>query len=361
MARRGGGRMVAVALLLLALGAAAVVAYVALTARRDRTPAPDPASASASVPAAEGPPAAAATPATIAPLVVRVLDVGQGDATLVTNGASRVLVDGGPSMRRMGELLDSLGLDGGTIDVVVLTHPHLDHHGGLRELFRTRRRIRVRYLFETRDPHPGVAIAELRDSIGARARRGELVIRDADDPCGDGRAVCTIALAGGARLHVLRPIPDDPDANDRSVPVKLVGPDSASFTMWLAGDAEHDATAWFDRVGYDDRPGMDVDVLKLGHHGSCNGTTPRYLQLTTPRWAIASLAARNEYGHVHAQTTAMLRAAGVPWYRTDRNGTITIEAPGTPGSGFTITPSRGRASLEGESDRRASQAACGDQ
>lgn len=294
----------------------------------------------------------------VAPVTVRVLDVGQGDATLITNGGSRVLVDGGPSTARLGELLDSLQLNDSTIDVVVLTHPHADHLSGLRELFRTRRHIRVRFFFENRDPYPGTTLAQLRDSVNARARRGELVIRDTDDPCGDGRAVCTITLRGGARLHVMRPDPHGDDANERSTPVKLVGPDSASFTMWLAGDAEREATAWFDSTDYDVRPGMDVDVLKADHHGSCNGTTRRYLQLTTPRWVIASLAARNEYGHMHTQTKAMLRAADIPWYRTDQNGTVTITSPGTPGSELAVTPSRGQPSASGPSDRRSSQDEC---
>lgn len=298
----------------------------------------------------------ARTPA--APLVVHVLDVGQGDATLVENGGSRVLIDGGPTMARFGRLLDSLALNGDTIDVVVLTHPHLDHLGGLRELFRSRRRIAVRYLFETRDPGTGTSLAQLRDSANARARRGELLLRDADDPCGDGRAVCTFTLRGGARLHVLRPQPRG-GVNDRSVPVKLVSADS-TFAMWLAGDAEREATAWFDRTDYDVRPGMDVDVLKLSHHGSCDGTTARLLRLASPRWAVASLAADNDYGHVHAQTTALLREAGVAWYRTDVNGTITIRAPGADGAPYTIAPSRGPAGATGRVDRRASRAACGD-
>lgn len=322
---------------------------------RDRPP-------TAGAPAAS--PGSATTPGestpsgdSIAPLTVRVLDVGQGDAILVENGASRVLVDGGPDLARMGRLLDSLGLRGQTIDVVVLTHPHYDHHSGLRALFDSRRRINVRFFFENLDPYPNAALATLRDSVTARATRGELVVRDTDDPCANGQPTCTITLRGGARLHIMRPYPKG-EPNQRSVALKLVGPDSASFSMWMAGDAEHDAIRWFDEQDYDVRPGMDVDVLKLDHHGSCNGITGRYLELTTPDWAVASLAARNEYGHMHAQTLSLLRAAGVPWYRTDQNGTITITSPGTPGGGYTITPSRGGRDTRGPSDRRSTQQGC---
>ena len=305
-------------------------------------------------PASPSAPAAVVRPA---PIVVRVLDVGQGDAILIENGGSRVLVDGGPDRARFGRLLDSLGLDDSTFDAVVLTHQHYDHHAGLRELFRTRRQIRVRYFFDNLDAYDNRALAELRDSVGARARRGELVVRDTDDPCADGRPTCTITLRGGARLHVLRPAPAG-DANDRSVAIKLVGPDSASFTMWLAGDAERGALAHFDRADYERRPGLDVTVAKAGHHGSCDAITRALLGWTTPEWVIATLATPNDYGYMHEQTKAMLRAARVPWYRTDANGTVTIRSPGTSGGGYTITPSRGTASMDGAMDRVSTQRAC---
>jgi competence protein ComEC len=294
-------------------------------------------------------------------LVVRVLDVGQGDATLVTNGTSTVLIDGGPDPRRLGRLLDSLGYRGRTIDAVVLTHQHFDHHSGLRALFETRRRIRVRYFFENKDPYPNEVLAQLRDSVSARVDRGELVWRDTDDPCSDGRPVCILTMTGGARIEILRPMPARsrrPEPNDRSTVVKLVGPDSASFTMWLGADAERGAIRWFDRTGYDERPGMRADVLKAGHHGSCDGVTRRYLALIAPDWVIVSLAAHNEYGHIHQQAKATYTAAGIPWYRTDQNGTITIRSPGTRGGGYTITPQRGSRSANGPSDRRSTQPDC---
>jgi competence protein ComEC len=291
-------------------------------------------------------------------VIVRVLDVGQGDATLIENGTSRVLIDGGPESTRMGELLDSLNLNGKTIDVVILTHEHADHLVGLRALFESARQIKVRFFFENQDAYTTVNLHALRDSVLARQERGELVYRDTDNPCANGRPICTITMNGGAKLHIMRPLPAPTDPNDRSVAVKLVGPDSAGFTMWLAGDAEHDAIAWFlGRARYAKDPGMRVDVLKADHHGSCNGVTDAYLDATHPSLVVASVG-NNGYGHMHEQAKAEYRAHGVPWYRTDQNGTIEIRAPGTPGSKYTVTVRRGAKNMRGKTDKRSTQEQC---
>jgi competence protein ComEC len=291
-------------------------------------------------------------------LIVRLLDVGQGDATYIRNGSSRVIIDGGPDPKAFGRYLDSLGLNNSTIDVVILSHQHLDHYRGLQELFRTTRHIHVRYFFENKDPAPAATLARLRDSILSRMDHDSLVYRDTDDPCADGRTLCTITMTGGAKLHIMAPFPDGDRANNRSTAVKVIGPDSASFTMWLAGDAEHEEIDWFEAVGYGSNPGMSVDVLKADHHGSCNGVTRRYLALTAPKWVVVSVGARNAYGHMHRQAKTVYRRAGSPWYRTDQNGTITIRSPGTVGGGFTITPQRGGTNLDGPGDRVSRQLGC---
>lgn len=292
-------------------------------------------------------------------LIVRLLDVGQGDATYIRNGSSRIIIDGGPNPETFGRYLDSLDLNNTTIDVVILSHQHLDHYSGLRELFRTSRNIRVRYFLENKDPAPAVTLAILRDSILSRMDHDSLVYRDTDDPCSDGQSIiCTLTMTGGAKLHILAPLPTGDKANNRSTAVKIIGPDSASFTMWLAGDAEHREINWFESAGYSENPGMMVNVLKANHHGSCNGVTSRYLALTRPQWLVASLGARNGYGHMHGQAKNIYRRVGVPWYRTDQNGTVTLRSPGTVGGGFTVTPERRGADLDGPSDRFAQQAGC---
>ena len=333
------------------------VAEVAESKRTDPpTPERTPASETAVASAGRGPLRLGSDPARDSTLTIRFLDVGQGDAILVENGGSRVLIDGGPDAGPFGRLLERLGVEGSVIDAVILTHPHSDHYGGLREIFRSRRRIGVRYFFENRDPNAAGLLADLRDSLASRARRGSLEYRDTDDPCGTGAASCTITMRGGARLYVLRPDPRGDGPNNRSVAVKLVAPDS-TFGVWLAGDAEQPELRWFDRVDYDRAPGMAATVLKANHHGSCDGISPRYLELIRPEIAVMSLAGVNDYGYVHSQTLDQLASRRIAWYRTDQNGTVTVTVPRRRRSSgdraYTVNVERGGPNMRGPSDRRA--------
>jgi beta-lactamase superfamily II metal-dependent hydrolase len=290
-------------------------------------------------------------------LVVRIIDAGQADAIFIENGDTRIILDAGQGLGRMADLIDEFGMAGGTIDMMFMSHAHYDHHGGLREFFKTAHDISIPVFFENKDAQVSSTLQELRDTLTARAGRSELDYRDTDDPCGTGAAICTIVLDGGAKLHVMKPKPSG-DANDRSVPLKLVGPDSASFSMWLSGDAEHGALAYFDSVGYDVSPGMNVDVVKGNHHGSCNGISSRFLDLTSPSWITFGVSATNGYHHVHTQTKTLLSGRSIPWYRSDGNGRITFTTPGTPGGGYTVAVEKGTASMNGLADETSSQAEC---
>lgn len=290
-------------------------------------------------------------------LVVRIIDAGQADAIFIENGDTRIILDAGQGLSRMADLISEFGMAGGTIDMMFMSHAHYDHHGGLREFFKTTHNINIPIFYENKDAQVSSTLQELRDTLNARAGRSELDYRDTDNACGNGAAICTFVLDGGAKLHVMKPKPTG-DPNDRSVPLKLVGPDSASFTMWLSGDAEHGALAYFDSVGYDVSPGMNVDVVKGNHHGSCNGVNSRFLDLTTPSWMTFGVSATNGYHHVHTQTKTLLSGRSIPWYRSDGNGRITFTTPGTPGGGYTVSVEKGTASMDGAADETSSQSAC---
>lgn len=290
-------------------------------------------------------------------LVVRIIDAGQADAIFIENGDTRIILDAGQGLSRMADLITEFGMANGTIDMMFMSHAHYDHHGGLREFFKSVHNISIPVFYENKDTQVSSTLEELRDSIAARASRSVLDYRDTDDPCGTGAAICTFILDGGAKLHVMKPRPTG-DPNDRSVPMKLVGPDSASFTMWFSGDAEHGALAYFDSIGYDVSPGMNVDVVKGNHHGSCNGINSRFLDLTSPTWITFGVSATNGYHHVHNQTKTLLSGRSIPWYRSDGNGRITFTTPGTPGGGYTVSVEKGTASMDGAADDTSSQTAC---
>ena len=290
-------------------------------------------------------------------LTVRVIDAGQADAIFIENGDTRIILDAGQGLSRMADLIDEFGMANGTIDMMIMSHAHYDHHGGLREFFKTAHNINIPIFYENKDAQVSSTLAELRDTVSARAGRGQTQYRDTDDPCGTGAAICTFTLDGGAKLHVMKPKPTG-DVNDRSVPIKLVGPDSASFSMWFSGDSEHAALDWFDSTGYDVTPGMNVNVLKGNHHGSCNGINSRFLDLTSPDFITFGVSATNGYHHVHTQTKTLLAARSIPWYRSDGNGRITFSTPGTAGGGYTATVERGTASMHGTADETSSQTEC---
>jgi len=192
--------------------------------------------------------------------------------------------------------------------------------------------------------------------VAARVGRDETVFRDTDDPCGNGVSLCTLTLRGGAKLHVLRPNPRGTTANNRSTTLKLVGPDSTSFSMLFPGDGEREQLSWM-LTTYGITPGLNVDVLKAAHHGSCNGVSSAWLRGTTPIWVLMSVGRANAFGHVHDQTLRLLRRRSVRWMRTDVNGTITIRTPGVPGGGFTISAS-GDSDAAGRGDRVSRQTTC---
>ncbi len=129
--------------------------------------------------------------------------------------------------------------------------------------------------------------------------------------------------------------------------------------MWLAGDAEKDAIRWFTAdAGYSKSPGMRAHVLKVNHHGSCDGVSDRYLDAVQPALVVASLGGVNDYGHMHEQAKTAFARRGIPWYRTDQNGTVTLRSPGTVGGGYSVTVERGTANAVGPSDRRSYQPDC---
>ncbi len=245
-----------------------------------------------------------------------VLDVGQGDAILVEGGrGTRLLVDGGPDPGRLlGALDPRLPPWDRRIDLLVLTHPHEDHVGGLPALLE---RYRVGRVFEPGMRGAGPAYAAWEGALRSRGLSSEHLA------AGDRLSV------DGLILRVLWPIggrvPAEPGDDGRSVndvSIVLLG-EWGDQRFLLTGDAEDDVDPELLAAGL-----PHLDLLKVAHHGSATSTGAALLAATRPSVAIVSVGTPNRYGHPSPATLARLEDAGGRVFRTDRDGTVAASLDG---------------------------------
>ena len=239
---------------------------------------------------------------------VAACDVGQGDGVVVRTGErSAIVVDAGPETDMMGRCLDGLGVE--QIDVLVLTHMHLDHYGGLDGVLTGRQTERVLYS-SAKEALPEAVHASLQ-AHGLAAERA---------------AAGLTGSFGAAEWTVHWPAEDSAglSENDASlvVEIKLQVDTGGEVRMLLTGDLEQEQLPKLTRhLG----PDFTVDVLKISHHGARNGGTALITDLQ-PAAALISVGAENDYGHPAAEILSALRAAGVQVLRTDQLGTVLLDA-----------------------------------
>jgi beta-lactamase superfamily II metal-dependent hydrolase len=253
-------------------------------------------------------PAQQPTPRRAAAASVEFLDVGQGDSILVRSPEGKTaLIDAGPS-HHVVELLKARGIK--NLDLVVVTHHHADHYGGMAAVVRE---FRPRVFLASGSSHTTAhyqALLELVRDLGIQA------IQPTDRPR-------RIEL-GSVLLTVFPQAPEDTkDENNNSVGIRLQYGD---FSVLLPGDAEAPERRWWERAVPELIRGCKV--LKLAHHGSRNGTDAPWLAIVKPELAVASMGKGNEFGHPHPETLALLSHLGITLKRTDFDGTVTIQSDG---------------------------------
>jgi competence protein ComEC len=253
-------------------------------------------------------------------------DVGQGDALVLATGEAgrAVVVDTGPEAGVLAACLDRL--DVSRVPLVVLSHLHADHIGGLEAVLADRA---VGAVGVSRAREPRWAWKEVR--------------RNAQDA-----GVPVVQLTAGQRLawsglviEVLAPdekevMPaaesEGTEINNASLVLRAATP---AGRVLLSGDVELAAQARL----LDARVDLTADVIKVPHHGS-RFTSPELFAAVRPRIALVSVGSRNRYGHPSPVTLRMLARLGTLVLRTDTGGDTAIVATGTGPRAVTRGPAR---------------------
>jgi competence protein ComEC len=249
-------------------------------------------------------------------LHVSILDVGEGDAILVQTGNRNILIDGGPSPQAIAlGLSRKISFWNRKLNLVVLTHPHLDHLSGLVEVLSRYRVERV--------------LAPNLISTSNTFREWLSLIKNKNIRYDLARAGQQIALGKGANLEVLNPPDTNPDENEAALEnkgiVARLSRDKVSF-LFTADIGEETESRLVTQ-----RANLGCTVLKVSHHGSETSTTSAFLSVARPQIAVISAGADNTYGHPSMKVLTRLKDASVSEnniYRTDLSGTIEFTTDG---------------------------------
>jgi competence protein ComEC len=244
------------------------------------------------------------TTTTTGKLDVYFIDVGQGDAILLDQGTTEVLIDAGSSSLGVTSFLQQY-VDG-PLEVMVATHAHADHIGGLTAVLNT---FEVGEIWHSGDTSTSKTYATFMAAVnGERAtvhigKRGDTI------------------NAGSLLFTVLSPVSLDGTSNNNSLVISLSYGD---IDFLFTGDAEQEAGASMLTAGLL----SDLDILKVGHHGSRTASSPVFLATIKPELAIYMAAIGNTYRHPHQETLTNLSNIGAMVCGTDVNGTIRVETDG---------------------------------
>ena len=250
-------------------------------------------------PAATPTPTPTATPtatATVGPdgFTVYFIDVGQGDATLIIAASGEsLLIDGGRSKTRIRERLSSLGIT--DLDAVLATHADSDHISGLVEVFDL---FQIERFYWNGQAHDTLAFQNLMTA--AQTEGSVITVSTRGD---------TIPL-GNLSLQVLHPSTLSGDSNVDSIVVLL---SCGTVAILLTGDAEIPSEEGMLAAGIL----LDIDVLKVGHHGSRTSTSDEFLGVIVPEVGVISAGLNSQYGHPNQEVVDRLTVAGVELWHTD--------------------------------------------
>lgn len=259
---------------------------------------------------------AESTEGMINPISVHFIDVGQGDSTLIQTATQNILIDAGEDSAQK-DVINYLNKFNITkLDYVVATHPHSDHIGGLDGVINN---FEVTNILMPDVTHTTKTFENLITAI--ETNNTNVIIAQANQ---------TITL-DDITYTVLSPLRTSYDnLNNYSVVIKM---DYNNVSFMFGGDAEKLVETDILNNNYN----VDVDVLKVSHHGSNTSSSPDFISAMSPTVAVISCGLNNDYGHPHQEVLQTLTANNSKLYTTPDLGNITVT---TDGNLISVTSSK---------------------
>ncbi len=233
------------------------------------------------------------------------LEVGQGDAILITEGSYQILIDGGPDGR---VLLEELGKHipfwDREIELVIATHPDSDHIDGLVDLVQN---YQVQEFWSTSIERDTSVFTALMRNLRNRN------IKQAFPESG-----WSIRFPSGAQLEIIYPFAhlEAPNLSHEPNNISITSLFAAGEEVFFLGGDLHKEVE--DLLPIDE----SITVLKIGHHGSETSTSDAFLEKTRPREVVFSVGKKNRYGHPSSEIIKRVENRGMTIYRTDQDGSI---------------------------------------
>jgi len=247
------------------------------------------------------------------------LDVGQGDSSVILFKDKVILIDAGETDQgdTVVAALKKLGVE--TIDLLVATHPHSDHIGGMQKVLAN---FEVKKVLDPGLPSTSSLYEKFLTTIDREqvpyipAERGQ-----------------TIDIDPSLRILVLSPPKEriGDDLNTNSIVLRI---SYGTVNLLYTGDATTAAEEVMTKTGYP----LDAQVIKIGHHGSSGASSAAFLARVTPQVAVISVGKDNDYGHPHREALERFATAGATVFRTDTDGTIRVVSNGNT---FSVTTEKG--------------------